>query len=96
MEDLLTVLEFFLVVIRYVRLKRLPNSIHDDADTLGVLTVVNAYSQDLLTYFKVIMHYAKLHEWKKKRRLTKPHYLITLLNGYKVNLNNKDVWRNME
>ena len=52
LEDLLTVLEFFLVVIRYVRLKRLQNYIHDDVDTLGVLTVINAYFSRFIEIFQ--------------------------------------------
>ena len=51
---------------------------------------------DCLSYFALVHKFQQLQQCRKRKTLSKLHFLISLLRGYQSRVHNRDVWINLE
>ena len=93
---ILRILHIFHDWVQRQRLQRLTKDIMEEQELLEIFNLLDGQLTNYLQYFEMILNFFKISRNHKRRRLTKPHILITLLNGYRLTVNNMDVWQNME
>ena len=75
------ILNFFLAVVHFLQVRREHLNLLDEQELSQLSDMSNQF---ILSYFEMVVILAKyIKQEQRKRRFSKPHFLIQLLNGYR-------------
>ena len=92
----LKIIHIFLHFIWHHRKRSIQNNVNDDLELVNLLQLLSNIRHDCLSYFALVHKFQQLQQCRKRKTLSKPHFLISLLRGYQSRVHNRDVWINLE
>ena len=96
LSEILKWIRFCLCFIKMLRMKRVQKEFQDEVELINLLRLMSAFRLDCMNYLDMALKINKLLVRKKKRKLSQPHFLISLLTGYRSSVQHRNVWNNLE